>query len=361
MKTSSLLTVLSILVAGLLMAGCTGAAAPSSWPGVSVAGDTAYVAGGPQVQAVNVGNGNELFAFPTEPEASKSYYAAPGVTSDGNLIIGGFDHTVISLDPATRALNWTFSEPNDRIIAAPVVTEEQIFVASADHSLYAIDHNGGLIWKAAAGNDLWASPALADDQVYVGSMDHFLYAMDRQTGSEVWKTDLGASIVGTPALDETGNLYIGTLGKEMIAAETASGRILWRVPTQGSVWSGPAMREGVLYFGDLSGTIYALAAADGANVWQPIRPARSDDRLAGPIVASPLLEEDRLVFVAEASTVIALNYQGAIIWNQTINGTLYTTPVAVGDRYLIALARTDQLLAALDRNGNLIWTYPPAE
>jgi len=326
-----------------------------------VAGDTAYVAGGPQVHAVNAGNGNESFAFPTEPDAKKSYFAAPGITPDGNLIIGGFDHTVISLDPATRAVNWTFSQPNDRIIAAPVVTEERIYVASADHTLYTIDGNGGLIWSFTAGDDLWASPTVTDDQIYIGSMDHHLYALDRESGRELWKADLGAAIVGTPALSDAGTLYIGTLGKEMIAVESASGRVLWRVPTQGSIWSGPALREEVLYFGDLSGTIYALSTANGAAVWQPIKPTRSDDRLAGPIVASPLLQEDRMVFVAEASTVIALSYQGAILWNQTINGTLYTTPVMTGDRYLVALTKADQLLVALDLNGKPIWAYPPTE
>jgi len=361
MKISLRLTVFSVFIISLLISGCTGAVAPGSWPGLSVAGDTAYVAGGPQVHAVNTGNGNELFKFPTEPDAKKSYFAAPGITSDGNLIVGGFDHSVINLNPATRAVNWTFSEPNDRIIAAPVVADDNIYVASADHTLYTIDQNGGLIWKFTAGNDLWAPPTLTDNQIYIGSLDHFLYALDRASGRELWKTDLGAAIVGTPTMSEGGNIYIGTLGKEMVAVESGSGRVLWRVPTQGSVWSGPALREEVLYFGDLSGTIYALSTANGAPVWQPIKPTRSDDRPAGPIVAAPLLEEDRMIFVTEASTVIALSYQGAILWNQTINGTLYTTPVLVGDRYLVALTKADQLLVALDLNGNPIWNYPPSE
>jgi outer membrane protein assembly factor BamB len=361
MKTSIKLSAVTILLLSLLLSGCTGAAAPGSWPGLIVAGDTAYVAGGPQLNAINAGNGNELFKYPSEPDAKKTYYATPGLTEDGNLIVGGFDHTVISLNPGTRAVNWTFAEPTDRIIAGPVVTEDAIFVSSADHTLYTINHTGALLWKYTAGNDIWATPALADGQVYFGSMDHFLYALDRETGAELWKTDLGAAVVGTPALSESGVLFIGTIGKEMIAVQAASGQVIWRVPTQGSVWSGPALREDVLYFGDLSGTIYALSAANGSAVWQPIKPNRSDERPAGPIVASPLLQEDRMIFVTEASTVLALSYQGAILWNQTINGTLYTTPVVAGDRYLVALTRADQLLVALDANGNSIWTYPPAE
>jgi len=86
------------------------------------------------------------------------------------------------------------------------------------------------------------------------SMDHRIYAIDAQTGKAKWQTNVGGSMVGSPAYSSAGVLYIGTFNSEMLAVNADNGQILWQKPTDGWVWGGPVLKADKLYFGDLSGS-----------------------------------------------------------------------------------------------------------
>jgi outer membrane protein assembly factor BamB len=95
-------------------------------------------------------------------------------------------------------------------------------------------------------------------------MDHVLYSINSSDGSMIWKTEsLGGALVGTPTLDGQDVLYVGTFGNELLAINRQDGAILWRTPTDYWIWSGPALDDGILYFGDLRATYMpsALTAA----------------------------------------------------------------------------------------------------
>lgn len=318
--------------------------------------DTAYLAAGSQVYAVDLNTGSEKWRYPAKVNAKISFYANPVLSPDGQLIVPSYDHKLYSINPVTGSENWIFTGSNNRLVGSPLVTQKMIYQPSTDGYLYAVDITGKQVWKQETNGPLWAQPATNPDCgcVYVASMDHMVYSFDEKTGNLLWQSeDLGGAMVGTPAVSTDGVLYVGTFGKELIALDARNGSIKWRFNTQAWVWSGPAVANNVVYFGDLDGYFYALNAADGTFQWR-IQPQNS-------IVGTPVVLEDKIYFTTEADTLYIVSTTGDITNSRLIGGVIYSSPVIAGDTILVAPTSIDSVLVALNLDGNKKWTFTPAK
>lgn len=353
MKTKFLYFTLGLLILAFLLSGCSGGMTPSSWAGVTTDGETAYVAMATHVYAVQVSNGMERWRFPEKPDAKKTFFAAPTLTADGQLIVGGYDRILYSLSPSNGSVNWTFEDSKDHWIGSAVTGNDMIFAPSADYNLYALDMQGKLVWKFTAEQALWGMPVIDGTNVYFGSMDHKVYALNMTTGKLVWSSELDGSILGAITLGSDGVLYAGTLGDSVFALDTSSGKTIWQHAVSSRIWSAPVIGNGSLYVGDQAGKIVSLAADSGKENWS-IQPD-------GPVLGSPLVFADLVVFGTESGSLVAVDAEGKIKWSQTITGKLYSTPVLAGDLILVAPVEGDATLIAFDQNGTQQWVYTPAK
>ena len=360
-KNRLIILALFLLLASALSACSGGSLAATSWPGVSVDTDrsVAYVAYNQHVYAVDLANGTEKWRYPAEADNKITFFAAPTLTADGQLLAGSYDGTLYSLNPDSGQVNWSFGDANNRYIGSALANSQFIYAPNADQSLYALDLAGKEVWKFRTKQSLWAKPAKNGETLYIPSMDHNLYALDAQNGKLIWETgDLEGALVGTPALGGNGEVYVGSFGYEMLAIDSKDGSILWRAPTDGWVWAGPLLEDGTLYFGDLNGHFYALNATDGSKVWD-ISPGE------GPVYAisdRPLVINEKLYYTSENGDLYAVDKaDGNALWTRTIGGKLYGSPKQAGDSILIAPVDTEELLVAMDENGNQQWKFTPAK
>ena len=352
-----LLTLLLLILAGVL-AGCAGGSTvASSWPGLAADKNTAYLASGEHVYAVNIANGTEKWEYPTQADRKTTFYSDPVISGQDSIIVGSYNNDLYNLNP-DGIVNWTFSGAKNRYVASPLVTDKEIFAPSADKTVYALDLNGNLLWKFTTRDEMWAQPATdpACQCVYLPSMDHHIYALNAQDGSKKWQTeDLGGAIVGNPSYDEkNGRLYVGTLDKEVIAINVNDGSVPWRAATEGWVWSGPALANGRLYVGDLDGYFYAFDAANGGKLWE-----LTPDQLDGRIPGKPLVLGNQIYFTSESGSLHAVGTDGKLLWSKTVGGKLYTPPVAAGDLILVAPMGADSSLVAFTADGNQKWSFAP--
>lgn len=354
MKTKRFSLIFVLLAASLLLSACGGSITASSWPGISTDQSIVFVANGGQLFGLNSGDGSVLWKYPEKADIRKPFYASPTLSADGQLLVGDYDHTLYSLDPKTGSVKWTFGDAKGRYIASPLATETSIYAPCADDHLYALDLSGKLQWKFEAKSALWAKPVMAGSVLYVPSMDHFLYALDSTSGKQLWSVDLGGAALGSPALSADGkSVMIGTIAKEMLSVATDTGKILWRFTTTGSIWAQPVVVDQNAYFGDLSGEFFAVDTTTGKQTWK-IQPG-------GSIIGSALIDGDALVFSTETGSLVSVGTDGKIQWNRTVSGKLYTTPLKIGDRYLVGLVKADQILIALDASGNQAWAFTPSK
>lgn len=347
-----------ILLSSLLSACAGGGAAAVSWPGLTVDGETGYLAFNQHIFAINLANGTEIWRFPREADNQISFYAAPALT-DGQLLAGSYtNHTLYSLNPADGTLNWEYTDDRNRFIAGPLIIDQSIYAASVEGALLAVDLNGNQLWPPfETEHSLWATPATDGELVFLPSIDHHVYALNARNGQEVWRTeDLRGSVLGTPTIGPDGILYVGTFGREVLALDPSSGQILNRFATEGWVWAAPALEGDRLYFGDLDGFVYAVSLADFSEVWK----VQPDTLPKQAISDSPLVVEDTVYVASKSGNLHALlTENGTPRWSRTIGGRLHATPVIASDSILVAPMNIDALLVAMDANGNQTWAFTP--
>ncbi len=360
MKNKFILVILTLIVLTISLSACAGGRlAASGWPGITADEETAYVAFNQHVFAVNLANGLELWRYPSEPDNKITFYAAPTLTEDGQVIAGGYDNILYSLNAQNGGVNWKFEEATDRFIGSSLVAGEMIFSPSSDDDLFALNLDGQPVWPQPfiTENSNWSKPA-ADSNcecVYLASMDHSVYAIDPRNGQEIWRSEiLGGATVGTPAVSEDGKtLYIGTFINELVAINTSNGAVIWRFPTEDWVWASPALDGDVLYFSDIAGNFYAIDRNTQAKLWSI--------QTGSDIVGTPLLTDDGIYFTNEAGTLYALTRQGATRWTKDFDATLHTGPIATGDLILVSTDEKGLVLYALDSEGLQKWQFSPAE
>lgn len=388
----SRLIVFVLLLAAFVLTACSGAAGAANWPGLSTDGQNLFVAYGPGVFGIEADSQDILWSYRSE-NASLFFYAPPSV-ENGRAIVGDFGaaqglfspQTVVSiygLDVSDRTAQeiWTRNDlAKDRIIAEPLQVDNVAYVATADNLLLAIDaETGDELWSFAAQFSIWAKPTYHEGTVFIASLDRHLYAINAADGSKIWSVELSGAMSAQPVVNADENLvYAASFDQEVHALDIDTGEEKWSVAASDWIWSAPALANGMLYFGDSSGNVYAIQAADGELVWQS--GVHSMEVVAGavqnpPVVikgsiqASVVVEGD-VIYVAslgntetEEGLLVALDAAtGGELWQQTTPAPLFSTPVIVNDVIVVALQSEVGVLQAYDlENGDLAWTVLPPE
>ena len=345
-----------LLPLAVILSGCAGGLTASSWPAMTTDVKNAYLAGGPYVYAVNLQTGAQAWRFPASASAANPFYATPVLTSDGQLIVGGFDKKLYSLNPQTGLSNWQFTDAHDRYFGGALVANNMIYVPNADYNLYALDLKGQLQWTFPADQSIWGAPVSDGTNVYFGTLGRKMYAVNAKTGKQVWMQSLDGAVLGSPVLGSGNALFVGTYGGTLYALNNADGKTLWSKPASSWIWSGPVSDGTNLYVGDANGKLIAYPASGGNKLWE--------QDLNGAIVGSPCLCGGKIVVGTEAGTVYFIDPAGKIL--QTIslstNMKVYTTPAAAGTLALVAPTggtSTDPVLLALDAAGVTKWSFIP--
>ncbi|MGE5358701.1 MAG: PQQ-binding-like beta-propeller repeat protein [Bacteroidales bacterium] len=245
-------------------------------------------------------------------------------------------------------------------------------------SLIAVDKRSGeVVWRAiGAGEQVlhgqWSSPVAASvngrTQVLFGGGDGWLRSYDAASGHELWRFDgnpkdarwlprpgvLSRShIVASPVFAD-GRVFVAMgqspghgNGPSLIHAISPNGqgdvtesRLLWTSREVGRVVGTPIAKDGLLYVGDLGGTIHCLDAATGAHVWKH----ETNEAIWGSL----LLAGDRLYVgnVGGTMTVLAAGRRKRVLAQIEMDAPLYSAPALVGDALYLATANRLSLISA---------------
>ena len=365
MKVNRLLLFVIFASLAVMLTAC-GSAPANNWPGLSSDGTHAYLAEGQYVYTVLVADGSEATIqtadgpvparFPSKADSKKSFYGAPAITSDGQILVGNAfhgDHTFFSFDSKTGAQKWTFTGAELPWMAGALVINDTIYAPGGNGKLYALSSTGEKLWDyAAADNSLWAHPVTDGKSIYLVTIDHEVLAIS-QDGKKIWSQKLDNGIMGAASVSgET--LFVGTLSGNLYALDAATGIQKWVKMLDGGIWGTPAVDGEKLYVGTVfgkTGKFYALNASDGQIIWS------KDEE--GSIIAGPIVANEQIIYVTEAGRIQSVDQNGAPKWQAAIeNAHFYTVPLLVGDTLLIAPMNANFLLAAYDvTNGSQKWTF----
>jgi len=245
-------------------------------------------------------------------------------------------------------------------------------------SLIAVDkHSGEVVWSAiGAGEQVlhgqWSSPVVANVngrmQVLFGGGDGWLRAYDAASGHEVWRFDGNpkdvrwlprpgvlsrSSIIASPVFAD-GRVFVAMGldpthgdGPSLIYAISPNGqgdvtesRLLWTSREVGRVVGTPIVKDGLLYVGDLGGTLHCLDAATGAQIWKH----EMNDAIWGCL----LLAGDRLYVgnIEGSMSVLRAGRRKEVLAQIEMDAPLYSRPALIGDSLYLASANRLYRIAA---------------
>lgn len=337
------------LMLALSLSACGGVLSASGWPGISGDENSVYVAYANEVYSLRLRDGSLNWRHPEKTEAARTYYANPAINGS-NVIVGDYKNTLTALNIQSGTVAWTFEEAKNRYIGGALIVDDTILAPNADHNLYALDLNGNLKWTFTARQALWSTPIVRDDVVYLSSMDHYLYAINLKSGQLIWEKDMGGAIVYSPSFD-TDTIFIATLANEVIAVNANNGGTIWKNTSEVGLWSQPEYHEGIVYYGDTAGKIYAVSATDGSVIW--------DYAMGEMVSGAPAVIPEGIVFAGENGKLIALDFNGNILWTRSVTGKLYTGPVMVDGMLILGISQGEEVIKTYDFNGNEIWKFTP--
>ena len=245
-------------------------------------------------------------------------------------------------------------------------------------SLIAVNkHSGEVVWRAIGPGDRvlhgdWSSPVAANVngrmQVLYGGGDGWLRAYDAASGQEIWRFDGNpkdarwlpragvlsrGSIIASPVFAD-GRVFIA-MGQSpghgnapsLVHAISPNGQgdvtksgLLWTSREVGRVVGTPIVKDGLLYVGDLGGTVHCLDAATGSHVWKY--------ETNGAIWGSLLLAGDRLYVGNDGGfmTVLSAGRRKELLAQIEMDAPLYSRPAVIGDALYLATASRLYLISA---------------
>jgi outer membrane protein assembly factor BamB len=379
-----------VIVALLVLTGCSSVVTGESWGNLSASpdGKSVYLAYKNQLVKINITTNGSVItpkvAWQAKDSANPTFFAAPALSEDGQLFAGSYSTRSLYAfqdDTGAELGTWTVQKFTDRVVASPVVRGDMVYVGMGDRGIRAYNRKTK---QEFVFNDtkfgVWGHLLVVGDVVYAASLDHHVYALNAATLEKLWTLDLGGAIADAPTWDGQSTLYVGTWNSEVVAIDisTAQPAISARFKTKNWVWGSPTYDAGTLYFGDLSGNLYALDAKNLQQKWTIPPETDAPGGIRGRVAVAkninlikvinnqpetttlPLL----IIYGTEGKKVYAVDGDGNLKWKSavTMSDRILSDMLVVGGSVIFTTQSEDQLVVALNLStGQVDWSLKAAD
>src|SRR5579859_1835512 len=162
-----------------------------------------------------------------------------------------------------------------------------------------------------------------------------------------WTATTGNSIYTSPAV-VNGIVYAGSSDQSMYAFDAKTGTTLWKAPGTWPVNSSAAVANNIVYVGEDDGFLHAFNAKTGAVVWTT---------LVGGFVGSPTVSQG-IVYVGASMGTTSLYAvdarSGTVLW--TAPTSYITSTPAVANNIVYVSSSNGNLYAFNAKTGATVWT-----
>lgn len=163
-------------------------------------------------------------------------------------------------------------------------SENGIYGVTKNFVLHSIDTQGNEQWKHSLLDGVYrdgkfyaseekggqqSSPVVVDNTLYIGGTDSFVNAIDVATGKEIWKFETVGIMAASPTV-ANGKVYFGEAYHSTgtyYALEAKTGKIVWSTQEYGRVWVNATFNGKFIYFGNMQGEVFCVAAETGKKIW----------------------------------------------------------------------------------------------
>jgi eukaryotic-like serine/threonine-protein kinase len=239
-----------------------------------------HASNGKEIWRFDTGGGSLRRDLPGMQSAAYDYSASAATLNSGRVFIGSADGRMICVDEKTGKEIWSF-KAGSMVRSIPAVASGAVYFGSFDHFIYALDEKtGALRWKFDTLEPVTSSPLYHGGVLYIGSRSSDLFALDAATGKIQWDYFYWMSWVESSAVIADDTLYIGSSDSQLLhAIDPRTGRAKWTFDTDGSAWSTPLVDRSTVFVGavgtvgymtDHRGGFFAIDRKTGKERWRMI-------------------------------------------------------------------------------------------
>jgi len=269
--------------------------------------------------------------------------SSPAITSS-SVVVGSMDSHVYCLDKKTGDVQWQY-KTGQAVLASPLVTSDTVYIGSGDKNMYALDvKTGKMKWSFAAEKLIKATPALANGRLFFGAWDNNFYALDAATGELIWKVPISQFANGWYSAATSNPVLVGdniifcSHDYTVRCLSQATGGTLWAYKPEkdelGPSYSTAVIKDGVAYFGSISGHVVGHDVNTGRKVFDvDVRPSKKDDLFD----SVPRLDGDNIYVGSVNGNVYCVSIsEKAVKWSMALQpGFIFTGPALWRDRVLV--------------------------
>jgi Concanavalin A-like lectin/glucanases superfamily/Secretion system C-terminal sorting domain/PQQ-like domain len=193
----------------------------------------------------------------------------------------------------------------------------RIYVGVANKNFFAIDYKTGkVVWNFQCDAPINASAVITGDRKLVfvsqaGTVYGFDIRGDSALTKATWTYTLGESIAKSAAVDDSSNLYFGTVGGKLIKLKlNRDGSITkyWTATLSSQIETSPVIdANGYVYIGTKNGKFNKINPKTGETIWEYAS--------TGSIKATPALTDFGTIVLATTNgQIVALDTLGKVKW-----------------------------------------------
>jgi serine/threonine protein kinase len=264
------------------------------------------------------------------------------------LLVGSYDNNIYALNSTSGQFIWKYAADGG-VVSKPAVYEGNVLFGSIDNRLHVISlRNGKLSWTYPTERPIHSSPTIAEGHVFIGSDDDRLHAINAFTGRRAWRFDAGSAVRSTPLVQHE-SVYFGSENGDFFVLDLG-GSLRWRHRTKRSITGSAVSAQGLVYFGSVDWTVYALDAKSGWVVWR----FRTDKAT----ISTPCIADNYLFTGSTDGNIYCLDMRnGKKIWHFSTNHQVTGSPIIYKDSLLCG--SVDGCLYCLEYlTGRLRWKFP---
>lgn len=299
------------------------------------------------------------------------------VYANGTVYIAGPTGVLTAYNATTGSVKWQF-DPKTGFpdLSNPLVDPVNglVFFGSLGHQnpgspspFYAVDANtGALKWSVILPCNEFGEPSLAFQTIYIGTSlnngnSGTVYALDEVSGKVKWNITTGGGVWRAIAVDTSTQTVFAGVGDpafQILALDAKTGTTKWQIVVPNSSQDldpGSAMvvANGLVYFSDKNGSVYALHEIDGSVAWSTqIAKISADD------VSTPAVGTNGILYVGSLDNFLyALNATtGAVLWKLPSVGGLDSSPALANG--IVYFASFNSNIYAVDTTAQtVLWSF----
>jgi len=230
-----------------------------------------------------------------------------------------------------------------------VVSDGVAFIGNAHGVVRAVSMKTGRVaWRRDTGDKMAASPAVWGDEIVVHTMSTgHVFLLNRYNGAILHRFTIGSPIESSPVV-KNGIDFFGDWGGVIYAFDLEKGHARWTYTSGYKITSSASLYGGTVFIGDYGGRLLALNESNGRLRWS--------GSVNGRIYGTPAVSDGR-VFVPSSSggSITAFSVTGRQLWSRSTGSYVYSSPAVWGGRVFVG-SYNGLLYGLSASSGATLWT-----